>query len=427
MPTLFSRLGLAQRIAAISGGLCLLVALALVTVGNLSSRYILNLQHDDYGAQLGKQVAVEIAPVLANGDLIGLEVTLEELLASSKMLGIRVYDLDQRQVGAAGLRQSSADSEFTAPVRVDGNIAGEVRVILPPSHAMLEQQRMAMGLLLLALLLSLFVFASTASWAQKLAQRLQMIIDSLEIELTAGAEPPVRNELEQLEHCIASLPLELLKSSTDVPDPSNYQSAGLLFIRLNSLADYVEALDESSLLRLVALQQHIVQSACELYRGQLGVSRQFGLLVSFSGEHPAGNPAFRAASTAWIVHKLIDALQSQVRLRLSMSLACGVSEAGAASAGDIYPGLYCQHVIDELAALTATQPEEILLSEAVCKGPAVASGMQVSTGEPGQPATLQGFAEPHRDLLERQQKIVLRAVSDSIKQNTGPAHTPPQP
>jgi hypothetical protein len=170
-----------------------------------------------------------------------------------------------------------------------------------------------------------------------------------------------------------------------------------------------------------------VQRACELYRGQLAVTRQFGLLVSFSGEHPAGDPGFRAASAAWILQKLIDALQGQVRLRLSMSLACGVSEAGAASASDIYPGLYCQHLIDELATFVAAQPTEILLSEAICKGPAIASGMQVSAAGRGQPATLQGFAEPHSDLLERQQKIVLRTLLDSIKKSAEQPDTPFHP
>ncbi|MCZ6828953.1 MAG: hypothetical protein O7F73_05105 [Gammaproteobacteria bacterium] len=416
MHKLFSRLSLAQRLAAICGGLCLLVALALALVGNLSSRYILQLQQAEYGQHLAGQMAAKTASVIGNGDLIGLEVTLEQLLSGNQLLGLSVTDLDGRQIGAAGSGDSPQARRFSAPIALDGNIAGEVTLLLPPSPAMLEQERMALGLFLLAILLSLFVTAIAASWAQKMVLRLRNIIDKLQIDRSGKPSAQPHGELELLEHRIASLPLELLKSSNGSGiDRASYRSAGLLYIRLNSLVNYVETLDESSLLRYTEFQHRLVNSACELYQGELSVVRQFGLLVSFSGHHPSGSPVFRAASAAWMVQQLLEALQSRVRLRLSVSMACGISEAGAACPGDIYPGLYCQHVIDELAALVASEPKHILLSEAASKDEDTATGSQLDHGIANQATRLQGFAEPYLKLLERQQQILISQLLHSVQ------------
>ena len=420
MHKLFSRLSLAQRLAAICGGLCLLVALALVLVGNLSSRYILQMQQAEYGQQLAGQIATKTASVIGKGNPIGLEVTLEQLLSANQLLGLTVYDLDGRQIGAAGGGDNPRARRFSAPVTLGGNIAGEVNILLPLSPATLEQERMALGLFLLAILLSLFVTATAASWSQKMVLRLRNLIDKLQIDRAGKPSTQPQGELELLEQRIANLPLELLKPSHGSGlDRASYQAAGLLYIRLNSLVNYVETLDESSLLRYTEFQHRLVNSACELYQGELSVARQFGLLVSFSGDHPSGSPVFRAASAAWMIQQLLTALQSQVRLRLSVSMACGISEAGAACHGDIYPGLFCQQVIDELAALVATEPEDILLSEAASKDENTVSGSQLDCMAEDQSTRLQGFTEPYTRLLDRQRQMLIQQLLRSVPLKQG--------
>jgi hypothetical protein len=407
---------MAQRLGAICGGLCLGVALALVLTGNLSSRYILQMQQAEYGQQLAQGIAAKTAAVLGTGDPIGLEVTLEQLLAHHQLLGLHVFDLDDRQIGAAGGNATSGAPRFSADITLDGNLAGKVHIVLPPSQALVEQKRMAMGLFLLAVLLSLFVAATSASWAQKMVQRLRTAIDKLQIDRGGTPPPAAQGELELLEQRIANLPLELLKPSGSATiDRASYQSAGLLYIRLNSLAHYVETLDESSLLRYTEFQHRVVNSTCELYQGELSVVRQFGLLVSFSGDHPSGSPVFRAVTAAWMIRQLLAELQPRVRLRLSVSMACGISEAGAASAGDIYPGLYSQHVIDELAVLAAGESPDILLNEAASRDENTAGASLLEQTGTDRVARLQGFAEPSEKLLERQQQLLVRQLSDAVE------------
>lgn len=245
--------------------------------------------------------------------------------------------------------------------------------------------------------------------------RLRRIIDQLQIDRLARPAQQPGGELELLEQRIASLPLELLRTSTATStNRSSYQAAGLLYIRLNSLVNYVETLDEASLLRYTEFQHRLINSACDLYQGELSVVRQFGLLVSFSGDHPSGSPVFRAASAAWMIQQLLAALQPQVRLRLSVSMACGISDAGAANKGDIYPGLYCQHVIDELATLVASEPAEILLSEAASGDEHTASDSHLDRGGLDEPTRLQGFSDAHVDLLARQQQILISQLRHSV-------------
>lgn len=416
MHRFFSRLGLAQRLAAICGGLCLLVALALVLTGNLSSRHIIQMQQAEYGQHLAGQVAAKTASVIGNGDLIGLEVTLEQLLSAYQLVGLKVYDVEGRQIGAAGSGNSPPSRLFSAPITLDDNIAGEVHILLAPGTALRELEATALGLLLLAILLSLFVTAAAASWSQKMVLRLRALIDKLHIEQGKPQPEHAQGELEMLEMSIANLPLELLQPTSGAEiNRANYQAAGLLYIRLNSLANYVETLDETSLLSYTELQQRLVSAACELYEGELSVVRQFGLLASFSGEHPSGSAAFRAASAAWMIQQLVAELQPHMRLRLSVSMACGISEAGAASRTDIYPGLYCQQVVDELAALLSAAPDAILLNRAACEDVLSNAGILLEPGLSDSASQLQGFSEPCLKLLERQQQILVRRLLPKVR------------
>jgi hypothetical protein len=415
MQKLFSRLGLAHRLAIFCGALCLLVALSLALVGHLSSRYILEQQLQSQGHAQAQHIAGKVAAVIGSGDLIALEVTLQKLLAENALVGISVYDVDQRQIGAAGIEHNELSYRFNATIKVARDIAGHIIVTTVPSQTMLEQKRMALGLFLLAILLSLFVTAISAKWAQKIAMRIHLVVETLQIDDSATPIQQPADELEQLEQSVANLPLNLLKGSSQCDNSAtDYEAAGLLYIRLNSLEDYVDTLDESSLLRYTRFQQQVIANASDLYGGELSVVRQFGLMVSFGGKHAAGSPVFRAASSAWIIQHLVTAMQPQVKLRLSMSLVCGISEAGAPNRRDIYPGLYSQHVIDELQLLAAADPTGILLTETACDEGSLSNKARLEpceqNGAGHKAQCLQGFSEPVLDLLQRQLQLLLKQL-----------------
>ncbi|MBP6683771.1 MAG: hypothetical protein KA159_10685, partial [Halioglobus sp.] len=105
-------------------------------------------------------------------------------------------------------------------------------------------------------------------------------------------------------------------------------------------------------------------------------------------------------------------IEQQIRRTLSIAMAISQSELGAGDRGDIYPGLYIQHTLDELETICANRPPRILLSPVVCEDPDVAGRLQHQATEVMDFAMLEEFAEPYQDLLERQLRLILRRLLD---------------
>jgi hypothetical protein len=400
---------ISQQLALACGGLCLLACLALVLVGNLSSRFILEQQQDDHGTTLAEQLARELASTVATGDLVRLEVKLRQMREQYSLAQILVLDLEGAPLGHAGDNGSPGNLKYRSNLSIDGHIAGELSLLIAPGPALLEQQRMSWGLLFLACLLSVFAAALALSWGQKLAGRLNALDEALTLEestIDIGGE---ENELAQLEATVAQLPLELLRS----PEPEEahgveYRDASLLYLRLDSLANYVDTLDENSLLTYTDLLRRTILGAAQIYDGELAVVRQFGLLVSFSGEHAAGSPAFRAVSTAALIFELTRVNQAEGKLRRAVSQAIGVGESGVGSAGDIYPDLYNQHIIDQLAVMTESRAGAIVLGDSAAEDPEVRGRCRLSDED--NLCVLSGLEEPYHDLMERQRELLLRKL-----------------
>ena len=408
MGSLFGNLGLTQRLAVISGGACLLVALCLTVVATLSSRYIVEQQQASHATELAHKLADLAARELAEGNLIGLEVVLQRQLTQNSLAGISVYDIEGREIGNAGVRQSGDAFFYEVPLSIDGNMAGTLRVAVLPGPALQDQKGLALGLTLLAILLSLFVAALGAQWAQKSVTRLRAVIDALQPDLAIAATAGPVDELTELELCVERLPIELLRRGQEPdPDATQFDSAGLLYIRLNSLESYVDTLDETSLHHHTLAQQHLLQSVGHVYGGELDVSRQFGLLMSFGGEHSEGGPMLRALCSAWLVQQLALALQPRSSLQLALSMACASSEAGPGSRSDIYPGLYYQHLVDELADMTAHSSAHIQVHTSVS---AADLGDNVEVAITASGGHLNGFSAPVLERLQRQLQLLLRQL-----------------
>ncbi|MCX2979819.1 hypothetical protein EYC98_02955 [Halieaceae bacterium IMCC14734] len=408
MGTLFGNLGLTQRLAVISGGACLLVALCLTVVATLSSRYIVEQQQASHATELAKKLADLAAGELAEGNLIGLEVVLQRHLTQNNLAGISVYDIEGREIGNAGVRQSGDAVFYEVPLSIDKDLAGTLRVAVLPGQALRDQKSLALGLVLLAILLSLFVAALSAQWAQRPVARLRNVIDQLQTDLALPETGEPIDELTELELSVARLPIELLRRGQEPdPDATHFDSAGLLYIRLNSLESYVDTLDETSLHHHTLAQQHLLQSVGQIYGGDLDVSRQFGLLMSFGGEHAEGGPMLRALCSGWLVQQLAQALQPRSNLQLTLSMACASSEAGPSSRSDIYPGLYYQHLVDELADMTAHSSDQIQVHTSV-NAADLGDNVEVEITSGG--GYLNGFSAPVLERLQRQLQLLLRQL-----------------
>lgn len=384
----------------------MLASLLLVLLGSLSSRFIVDEQQQLHNGMVAAQVAQQVAPVLAGGDLIRLEVSLRALQSKHHLLELRVLDVEGRALAATATAPRGAGIQYRSPITIEGNIAGECVITLAANPALSELYKMAQGLLALALLLSIFIAVLGARWGQRQAQKIRAATDQLFLVENSAPVSSGKNELRQLQHAVSQLPLDLLKpTATATTNAENYSHGNLLYIRLTSLGMHVETLDEASLLLATEQQRRLIRGAAELYGGTLSVVRQFGLLLSFGEGHNWGEPAFRAVSAAWLIKQVAITLNAELPLRMKFSLACGYTEAGVGSSQDIYPDLYNQHVIDELEAITSKESENILLMSAVASDEQVSARCRLAN-EAGHIGLL-NFAEPYQDLLQRQQQLLL--------------------
>ena len=390
---------ISQRFALVGGSLCLLFSLLLVLIGSLSSRFQLEQQFSEFHQRLAQELASDVAPFVAQVDLIGLETTLRELRTRHGLQQIRVSDLESRPLGQAGKEAGSDSFVFRADVTIQRDLAAILSFAVAPGVAMEEQRDMSLGLVALAVLSALFAAIVMRQQGQRLEQRLA------ELRSRLVGEAPAEDELAALESAVDKLPLELIMPPASGDERTGqFQEAGLLYVHLSSLARYADTLDEQSLLDYTESLRQMVESVCALYGGQLFVAREMGLCVQFAEAHAAGSPGYRAAASGWLLHKLSLDRSHQGRLNYTMGLSCGLGEASADSHRDIYPALYNQPIIDELAKLASDQ--RVVVDSGLKEDVDIGSCCELD--HTGGCLHLVGFKEPQADLLERQHQLLLR-------------------
>lgn len=408
----FANYRLGQQLALIAAGLCLVVGLALVALGAISSRHLQQQTQDQYGTALAQLIARHVSAAMENGDLLSVTASLQRFVAISSAEEAVLTDIEGKKLGQAGTATGINRFQYSAPVRIESDIAGAVSVSINGDSVRAAQTQLVLSLLGLALLLSLAVYGGTLQLGQRLGTRLGRMAKTISLE---DETPTARdsNELRHLEAQIAALPMDLLRTRSEPgPQDENYRTTAVLYLHLRSLVGYVNTLDEHALQRYTRRLHQVVYAAAGFYAGEIHVARQFGLSVCFSGDNKTGSAAFRAASCAWLVAAVASELEKQMSLSLSIDMAISQSELGVGDGGDIYPGLYMQHTLDELQAACAHQLPGVLLARAVCEDMDVASRLRHSPTKAEGFAQVEEFAGTYRDLLERQLRLILRRLTD---------------
>ena len=395
--------------------MCLLVSLALITLGTISTRHMQMLQQEEYGTALARQVAARITTAMENGDLLSVSATLQRFIRNSSAQAIAITDVDGKALGQAGEPRGQNLYQYTAPVHVESDIAGQIVITINADNARAAQQRSIFTMLGLAILLSLAVYGVARRFGQRLGSNLSKLAKKIALEEEDPRSQPT-NEISLLTRQIDALPMDLLRTRSEPgPQDENYRTTAVLYIHLSSLVNYVDTLDERALQRYIERLHQVVYAASGFYAGELQVARQFGLAIYFSGHNSAGSAGFRAASCAWLVQAVSKALEEQMSLSLSIAMAISQSELGVGSGTDIYPGLYTQHTLDELQMVCASKPPNILLSPAVCEDVDVAGRLQHRPTEVMDYAVIEEFAGPYQDLLERQLRLILKRLVDPAR------------
>jgi uncharacterized membrane protein affecting hemolysin expression len=411
----FRNASLGQQFAILTAGVCLLVSLALVALGAISTRHMQSLLQEEYGNALAQLVAAKVSVAMENGDLLSISASLRRFINSSAAQAIAVNDVEGKILGLAGEAHGKNLARYSAPVSIESDIAGEVVVTVNGDNARAALLRFILSMLGLAVLLSLAVYGIGRRFGQQVGGQLTGLARKITLDEEAPRHLP-DNELSLLEREIEALPMDLLRTRSEPhPQEENYRTTAVLYLHLTSLVNYVDTLDENSLGRYIERLHQVVYAAAGFYAGDLQVARQFGLAVYFSGHNNAGSAAFRAASCAWLVQAVSRALEKGMSLSMSMSMAISQSELGAGSGADIYPGLYTQHTLDELQSVCASRPPDIMLSPVVCADTDIAGRLEYRPTEVMDYALLEEFAEPYQDLLERQLRLVLKRLTDPAR------------
>jgi uncharacterized membrane protein affecting hemolysin expression len=409
------KLSIGQQLALLAGASALLIALVLVGLGTYSSRHLQLEQQDAFGAALARQVATRLGTSLDSGDLLNLGATLQHFVATSSAERVEVYDVEGKALGVAGQAQGDHVRDYFAPVTIDDNIAGEVRVTVSIDKYRDSQDLLALGLLGMSLLLSLGTYLVARLFTQRLGAEIHQLAERLSLAEPDQQAPVAHsfdNELTLLQHNIDELPLELLRANrTPGAREQDYGDTAVLYVQLHSLADYVDTLDERALQRYIRQVHQVIYGAAGFYHGQLQVARQFGLAIYFSGGHSAGSPTWRAACTAWLIGELYKELQNYIPLSTRHSQAIGLSELGVGSDQDIYPGLYMQHLLDELKLVCDNKPPNILLSQAAAADQQLAQTLEIHPTEVHGYSALTLFPQEQRELLERQLRLVWKHLT----------------
>ena len=393
--------------------MCLLVSLALVILGAISSKHLQRQQQADFGNALAHQIARRISTALETGDLLSISASLQRFVETSSAEEVAIFDVEGKALGQAGDAAGQNLFEYRAPVLVESDVAGEVVITVSTDDSSAAHLRFVLSLLGLAILSSLAVYGASLHLGKRIGKRIGGLSRTIALEDPSDEPAHNTNELEILSQRIESLPMDLLRTRSDaVTDDDNYRATAVLYLHLERLVDYVDTLDEQSLHRYTDRLHQVVYAAAGFYGGEIQVTRQFALAVYFSGPGKAGSAAFRAASCAWLIRAVARELEQHMSLSMAMSMAISQSELGIGDGRDIYPGLYMQSTLDELQMACASKPPQILLSPAVCEDTDIAGRLQQQETEVLDYAMLESFAGPYQDLLERQLQLILKRLLD---------------
>lgn len=401
----FRRQSLAHQVGLIAATLCFVVCTAVIALTSIAVKYLQFQQLSEQGSALSQQLGAEVSTALETEDLLVVAAILQRYVDKTSAVDAAVYDLDNKLLAKAGDKQANSSHYFYESVSIGTDSAGEVSVGIDSSAASQARQRANFAIFGLAVLLSFGVYWIARYFGQ---QHAQDILAAYE-RITLNQKPMSRdkNEWHQLSAAIEELPLDLLNAKqADKPLTEHYEHAAVLYIQLDSLADYVETLDETALQRYTHQLHQIIFGAAGFYQGSLQVVRQFGLAVFFAGNNKAGSGAFRAASCAWLIQELAAEYRKKSRLSMSLFMAVSVSDAGRGGEGDIYPDLYTQHEIDELQQLCANKPPKVLLTASAQADNDIINRVSTHETDLDDSVMIDAFEQPYDDLLERQLHLV---------------------
>lgn len=416
----FREASLALQLPLIAAAGSLLVGICVVWLSTASATYLQDNRDADHGEALAKQVAASLADPLQRGDLLYVRAALQRFVDNSLAEAIRIRDVVDLPIGEAGRIKALEGVLYTAPVLVGEDIAGEVQLALDLGSRDSQRQRLLLSLMALVIALSMLVFVGARVFAARVSTGMRALESQLSLPGSAdygeGDSAGSANELDLLRHAVEQLPVDMLRGHAAAPPrASDFRNTVVLFVHLASLARYVDTLSESNLHRYTRRLQQLLLAAAQCYRGELRVTRQFGVLISFSPQRNAGSDALRAASCARLIAQITASLEERTSLSLDVAMALGQCELAPESDDDMYPDLYLQGSIDELRELCLEQEEYPILCATAAVldddqlGPVAAVGHREDAGDRADGEILH-LSPEQEALVEHQAALIVERI-----------------
>ena len=92
-------ISLSQQLALTAATCSLLVALALVALGSVSSRHMQQAQQQAFGNALAAQVAKRVGSSLETGDLLSVAASLQRFVDTSAAEQVELFDVEGKALG----------------------------------------------------------------------------------------------------------------------------------------------------------------------------------------------------------------------------------------------------------------------------------------------------------------------------------------
>ena len=131
----FTNTSLGQQLAILTAGLCLLMGLALVILGAISTRHMQTLLQEEYGSAVATLVATRVSTAMENSDLLSVSASLQRIIDTSAAQAILIQDVEGKTLRQMGETDGQSLYQYSAPVHIETDIAGEVVITINAENA----------------------------------------------------------------------------------------------------------------------------------------------------------------------------------------------------------------------------------------------------------------------------------------------------
>lgn len=379
-----SKLPFANKLAMISASLCLCCCLLLIAMSQQNISQINHKMLNQLGGELSRQLAISARPALIQGDSLSLQSLLVELNNSENIIQAAIFDVENKPVAEAGLRLPGMS--FTSTISYQDSIAGYSLIVLNPNHL----QTQATGLLLQQLLLSLLFSACSYALILWGGGKISLIFKQLQ-QLIEAPNYPRNTRRRTIPYIgddeLQQLIQQILKGPSPPAKQTDNTELAALHISLNKQQD-LSAEEAQKLLNQYQQQLTII---CNLYEGQLEISRPESFTALFFQNKKHNDHPFKALCCGKIIEQLFLNSNSLFSIKIAASLAKNSDDFAK------------QHVIKKCIKLIENNDKTLSFDNHILEHPSVFDRLDSDTpkDEEDDPLSIQ-LSEPYKELIDRQ-------------------------